>query len=280
MTDHDRSPGAGAGHRRRERSPSYPGISLQVAVGRAKQLYEAERRHAAPVEAVTKAWGYTNSGSGSATVTLAALKKFGLLDEERSEGERILRLSDLALDILLNPEPEAALRQAALMPAIHKEMWEKYRANLPSADTLRWQLVKRGFTESGAQDFLKVYRDTIAFAQLDASGKSSHDDDPDHASGIDQVDIVGNSGLDPHQSAPGGERSATEPPATHQPIPAKTDINVGRQTPSSGLRIPIPLVGGSEVVYIEGQFPLTEQAWTQFISMVAAMKPGLVKPEE
>ena len=73
---------------------------------------------------------------------------------------------------------------------------------------------------------------------------------------------------------------AIEPPATHQPIPAKTDINAGWQTPSSGLRIPIPLVGGSEVVYIEGQFPLTEQAWTQFMAMVAAMKPGLVKPEE
>lgn len=43
--------------------------------------------------------------------------------------------------------------------------------------------------------------------------------------------------------------------------------------------IPVPVVGGSPVT-VAGQFPFTEAAWTQFMAVLQAMKPGLVTDEE
>jgi hypothetical protein len=253
---------------RRERSPNYPGISLRKAVDRARELYNAERRHPAPVEAVAAAWGYRNAGSGSATVTVGALKKFGLLDEQRTSGGRILRLSDLAVEVLLNPEPGEALRSAALLPALHREMWDKYGAELPSDRNLRYHLMKRGFTESGVMDFLKVYRETVAFAGL-AVTDERRDDQGSEDEALDDGPPE-STAFHPRQA---GNYSEQVPHAAAHPYGVP-------QGPSSGLRIPVPLVGGSEVVYVEGNFPITEQAWSQLMTMLSAMKPGLVKPEE
>jgi len=257
------------------RSPAYPGISLRVAIERARLLYEKERRHAAPISAITAAWGLTSSTSGSATVAIAALKKYGLLVEEKSGGERVARLSDLALDVLLNPEPEAAIKQAALMPAINREMWEQYGTNLPSADTLRWQLVKRGFTENGVQDFLRVYRDTIAFAKLDSSAPGPA---LAEGGGDEDEELYEESGpthFYPRWNVTRQDRTPSEP----TPGPPLIQRDPRREPQSSGgLRIPIPLVGGTEVVYLEGRFPISEEAWNQFQIMLSAMKAGLVKP--
>ena len=45
------------------------------------------------------------------------------------------------------------------------------------------------------------------------------------------------------------------------------------------LTIPVPIIGGSPVM-VEGEFPISEAAWSQFIAVLEAMKPGLVKPED
>ena len=105
-------------------------------------------------------------------MSLAAVKKFGLLvDEGRSE-ERRGRLTDLAVDIISNPDPvirTRGIKHAALLPSIHRELWNKYRDNLPTDANLRWELVRhRGFMESGAEDFIREYKQTVAFAELRA----------------------------------------------------------------------------------------------------------------
>jgi len=48
-------------------------------------------------------------------------------------------------------------------------------------------------------------------------------------------------------------------------------------TPAGSVRtFPIPLVGGATVV-VQGEFPITEQDWLQFLAVLHAMKPGLVR---
>ena len=42
------------------------------------------------------------------------------------------------------------------------------------------------------------------------------------------------------------------------------------------LTIPVPIVGGKSVT-IEGEFPISEAAWGQFLAVLNAMKPGLVQ---
>lgn len=155
----------------KSRSPNYPGIDLGAALARAEQLYTAQRDHPGPVDVILSHWGYAHN-SGGGLVAVAALKKFGLLMEEGKGKERTGRLTDLALSIIQDqrpnsPEKAALIKQAALQPAIHREVWERYQGNLPEDPHLLYYLQReRGFTEHGAKGFLTQFRKTIAFAQL------------------------------------------------------------------------------------------------------------------
>lgn len=243
------------------RSPSYPGISLRQAVERARTLYENERRHSAPMGVITGYWGYRSPKTGPASVAFAGLKKHGLLDEEGSGDERSARLSELALEILLNPDPRAAIQRAALMPPIYREMWEEHGRNLPSDDTLRWRFVsQRGFTETGFEEFIRNYRATIDYAQLATpeGGAPLANDLPTTEEDLAE-DAVGQPRQEPTMAPAGG-----------------SDRVASLGSRPEALRIPVPLVDGPPVV-IEGEFPITEAAWTQLLAVLTAMKPGLVR---
>lgn len=244
--------------RKKGRSPSYPGIDLETAIDRARQLWQRERQHPASVETIQQHWGY-KGGTGPAAVTLAALKKFGLLQDEGSGADRMARLTDLAVDILENPDASvtmAGIKQAALAPGIHRELWEQYGAKPPSDANLRWELIRRrNFTESGASDFISEYQRTVAFAKLSGA-----------------VD-VGEQGAEEAPAVEDDEDEGSYPP----PPPQRRE----QQRRGSGisestiLTIPIPVIGGSAIT-IEGEFPVSQQAWDQFIGVLRAMQPGLV----
>jgi len=234
------------------RSPSFPAISLEMAIRRARELYEKERQHPTAVDTIVRHWGY-KSLNGPASGALAALKKFGLLTDEGRGTERRGRLTHLAVEILANPDAAArtrAIKQAALMPGIHRELWDRYQNNPPSDANLRWDLVRqRNFTESGADEFIREYKQTVAYAQLDAS---------DQASG-----------------APSDDVDDDDTPVVDEDPPSKHNVNriIGSQTGAT--RFPIPIFNG-KVVVIESDFPLTEEDWNQFILVLNVYKPTLV----
>jgi hypothetical protein len=159
---------------KRPRSPGYPGISLREAIEKARVLHGKESRSAAPIEAIYDHWGYAPK-SGAGNVAISALKKFGLIEDEGSGQKRKARLSDLGLRIVLDervdsPEREEAIRRAALLPKIHRDIWEHFGGSLPSDANLRHFLrFERGFTENAAAELIKELHDTVAFAQLDPS---------------------------------------------------------------------------------------------------------------
>jgi hypothetical protein len=270
MTDPQTKTETPNGRRRKGRSPSYPGISLKTAVERAGVLYERQRRHWEPMGAVTTAWGFKAPTTGPASVSYAALKKFGLLDEEGSGAERKARLSDLAMAILMKPDPLPSIQQAALMPPIHRELWEAYGNDLPSSETLKWELVgQRGFTESGFEDFVRVYRDTIAFAQL-RQGRAEPEEPGDS----------GEAAAEPDAAGPLSYPRSSQPQAGGSAQPTKASAHdsgrdVIRHESPSVVRIPLLLVGGA-VITVEGEFPIIEAAWNQMLAVLQAMKPGLV----
>lgn len=250
MTQHDEAGAAASRRARAGRSPSYPAISLPAAIERAKIVYSREKRNVTPVAVMMRHWGYNNPTGGRASVTFAALKKFGLVLDEGSGVERPARLTDLATEIILNPHPEDAIRRAALMPAIHREMWEQYGTDLPSEDSLKWTLIQRGFTPGGAEDFIQQYRETLSFARLDELANEENQ----------------------------SEVEVSQAAAPSAPVPAST---VYHQPPmyaggSAGmLAIPIPIMGGPPIT-VQGKFPVTGAAWAQFLAVLQAMKPGLV----
>lgn len=166
--------------RKRTRSPAYPYINLETAITRAKEFHDKERRNAVNVNVALKDWGFTDASSSGAQ-TLAAMTSFGLLADEGMGDKRTVRLTPNALRILLDTRPDSKeraelIKQTALAPKIHQQLWEKLGVDLPSDAQLRHTLLfdwPVPFNENSVDGFIREYRDTIAFAKLDESDKVS-----------------------------------------------------------------------------------------------------------
>jgi hypothetical protein len=148
------------------RSPSYPFIDLETALQRARVLYDRERHNAVPSDVAVGHWDYRPSSSDAGR-TLAALRAFGLL-----QGDQEVRLTDRALRILrddreVSPERDELLRQAALLPALHGKLWNRYRGGLPSDQTLRLALLNDwGFNENSVGELIAQFRRTLEYAGI------------------------------------------------------------------------------------------------------------------
>jgi hypothetical protein len=246
--------------KKKERSPSYPGVDLPTALERAETLRKKEGRSWVPIDAVLKDWDYSPK-SGLGLVVVAALKKFGLLEEQGAGDAREVRLTELARTILLDtreqsPERVKAIREAALLPPIHAELWAECDGQLPSDDNLSYQLrVRKSFTDTAAKAFIRQFRDTLAFAGLVRSDSMSES----------QADKPkGQQGETPGADPLGSLFSI--------PPPSKKDMREPRT-------IPIPL-SIDEWATLQAAFPLTEAQWTQMLAVLQAMKPALVAAPE
>ncbi len=161
------------GESENRRSPSYPFVHLEEAIERAASIYGVVQDAAVSPEYLASLWGYKARTSNVRSL-IAALKKFGLLEEASAPKGRNLRLSKFAVSILLTNDPEHrrehmdGLRQAALTPPAYNALFEKWGPHLPSDAAMRLYLITElNFTESVVGDFIKDYRRTLAFAQLD-----------------------------------------------------------------------------------------------------------------
>ena len=153
------------------RSPAYPGIALQEAIARARQIYIHERDNKAYVSVIYSHWNY-KVNSGNARVTLASLKYYGLIKTEGAGDSRNVQLTNLALDILLDNredtgERENAIKRAALSPTINSDLWNKYQGKLPSDRNLKFTLQREmGFTDRGVEEYLMHFYRTLEYANL------------------------------------------------------------------------------------------------------------------
>lgn len=244
--------------RKQSRSPSYPGIDLGEAVKRARTLYNAEHGHPAPVNTILEHWGYEPK-SGHGLVAVAALKKFGLLIDEGSGPGRKAHLSKTALQILLDEREDSTERQqiieeAALRPAIHRELWDEYGGSLPSEGTLKHKLrFERNFSDRGVTEFIPQFRSTLSYAKLLDSGKLSGDDQD--------------------KNKPESE-GMMSPATTIEELPAKPPSS---KSQTKVIQLPI---APEEWAALQAPFPLTQEKWTQMLAVLEAMKPALVTENE
>lgn len=170
--------------RSRDRSPQFPFIPLGKAVERARELEIHYKRSPGRIVNVLPIWGFSPKSSGGLQ-TIAALKSFGLLDDEGSGSDRKVRLTDLAYRILKDERPgkrEEAIREAALKPKQFAEHWATWgAARPPDLECISELQLDKGYTDDAAARFLKVYDDTVAYAQLSAPDNIS--DKQDDSSG-------------------------------------------------------------------------------------------------
>ena len=175
-----------------------------------------------------------------------------------------MNVTDLAVNILANPSDEArrvAMKEAALRPPIHSELWKKYGASLPSDASLHWELTReRGFTETGAKEFIREYHDTVSHAQLAQDGSTVRE----RGDTLDRDD----DGDDPGERDDEGARRSPPPGTKPESQPSRMN--------ASETVFAIPLPRGAGVVQVGADFPLSESEWAYFIKLLTAMEDGLV----
>lgn len=186
--------------RARHRSPNYPFISLERAIERAKQIYEPDKRHEVPIAVASKnRWDYKYPGS-QCDQTVAALKAYGLVDVNGAGDGRTIRISDRAYRILAGAQdaPER-IKDAALAPLIHAELWQKYSSQgIPANDLIRHYLLfdrENGtFNDDVVDGVIERFKDTISFAKLiegdkisEADGKQKEVDKTPHKDGTPSI---------------------------------------------------------------------------------------------
>ncbi|MEO8497843.1 MAG: hypothetical protein ABI614_22480, partial [Planctomycetota bacterium] len=154
----------------KHRSPAYPAVNLEDAVELAGKLYPEASKHPLGVNVVAEQWGY--KGIASAAPQVAALKQYGLLEEKKEGEDRMVRLTPRARDIAMDRdettrERAKALKEAALLPAVFAEMWDKWRDELPPEGEIRRYLERdRDFNPKYVGRVAANYRDTLEFAKL------------------------------------------------------------------------------------------------------------------
>ncbi len=160
---------------RRTRSPNYPRLNLADAIERANRLYKAEHTHKTDKESVAVALGYT-SLNGASLTAISTLKQYGLLQED-GDGLRVSQ-DVVALTMLPEGDPERieALQRAASAPRLFSELRETYGETLPSDVSLRYALVKKGFSEKAANEVIRVYRDTLELVSEETGDYNDADD--------------------------------------------------------------------------------------------------------
>ena len=189
---------------KKERSPSFPFISLEKAVERTKALYDSHRREPARVISVAKTWGYGDKSSGLLQ-TVAALKQFALIEDLGSGPDRKIQITELARRALMDERPgarEAALKEAATNPRLIAEYLHKWVPVRPSDGHCISELeLDRGFNAAGAKLFLKVFDETVSFANLASDdGMSSS---LSTGSKLDEVKMTSNISVQPAHAGEG-----------------------------------------------------------------------------
>jgi|SRR5665213_780697 len=171
----------------RDRSPAYPIIPLEAALQRLAEFDTHFKRTPARSQKVGDAWGI--KAKAYADRTVAALRYFGLLEYQGAGKDRSVTVSEDGRKYLRAQQEETkreVVKAAALRPKQIAKFWSSWGKDRPAdAACLDELVIKDGFSEAGARDFLKVYDSTITYAGLSESDKMVHDlvgsEERDHA---------------------------------------------------------------------------------------------------
>lgn len=143
------------------RSPRYPQFSLKDAIDKIRDVYKKEDRHRVPKEAIVKSIGYTTV-NGASLGAIATLKQYGLL-EPVGDG---LRVSDDAVTIIElpkgNSERADAILKTAFSPKLFAQLDDEYGAKPPSDESIRLNLIRKGYKKAAADVIIRTFRETLA----------------------------------------------------------------------------------------------------------------------
>lgn len=163
------------------RSPNYPAISLRSAVQFVRMIWDEAQRHPVPIQTVTEQYWALAASSSRAQQIVGALRAYGLIETEGSGDQRQLRVSDVGAKIVSeHSESPSLLREAAIVPKVHGDLWARYSARgLPPDSTIEQFLIhdyNPPFNKAKVEKFIAQFRDTISFSELDQRDILEDDD--------------------------------------------------------------------------------------------------------
>lgn len=156
----------------RQRSPSYPSLSLPQAIEMIEKLHKSNRTSIISRETAAKDMGYSGLTGRSLTV-LAALSQYGLI-ERMGKGD--IKVSRRAVDILHSVEEThraEAIRDAAFAPKLFTQLHERFPEGVPSQNALRSYLIQNEFADAAITSVIAAFLETNAFAE-NAKESESH----------------------------------------------------------------------------------------------------------
>jgi hypothetical protein len=200
----------------RDRSPAFPVVSLEAALGKLTEFEAHFKRTAARPEKIGDAWGIKTKAYVDRIA--AALRYFGLLEYQGSGKDRGIVISEEGRKYLRAHQEETkqeVIKKAALLPKQIAKFWGEWGPDRPAeAACMDLLIQKHGFSDSGARDFLKVYDATISYAGLSESDKI----DPEQEKGTEEEE--GNA--EEWTSKPVWPK----PPASPPPAPPQGKVNL------------------------------------------------------
>jgi hypothetical protein len=148
-----------------KRSPRAPSLALEQALERVLRVYEQERLHSAPVDAVAKALGFKSANSGSSNATIASLLYFGLLFRPKDGFLAVSR----DVEIYKYARDEKLKKQMVLdflrTPPLYLDLLEKHSGGLPSSAKLKSELIQRAFLPQAVDAVLSAFLQSVGFAR-------------------------------------------------------------------------------------------------------------------
>ena len=150
----------------RDRSPAFPVLAIEAALGKLAEFDAHYKRTAARPEKVGEAWEIKTKAYADRIA--AALRYFGLLEYQGAGKERSITVSESGRKYLRAQQDELKreiVKTAALRPKQIAKHWNDWGADRPADAACLDALMEEGFSEGGARDFLKVYDATITYAR-------------------------------------------------------------------------------------------------------------------
>jgi hypothetical protein len=179
----------------RKKSPRAPTMPLGEALERTLKIYEKDRLHPIPTEIAAKHMGYAGANNGTALQCLASLRYYGLLDRPRDGIVAVNKDVEAYKFAPTDDLRKAFLRRFISTPPLFAELLDRAQAGMPSDESLRYELIQRGFIPSSASTVANVFKRSVEFANaLDdspspsqssaASAPDSHDEAEQTATSI------------------------------------------------------------------------------------------------
>ncbi len=173
---------------KKHRSPNYPYTGLEDALEKTRLIQNEGRNFFVPFTVAKDAWGYKSDGTAHSVV--ASLKAYGLIEVQGEKERKEIKVSESGRKILDDhSDRNVLLKEAALKPSLHNELWNKYDGSLPPSNKMLAEYLKyeRDFNPTAVDSFIDQFRATIVFAKLTSSDKIEDDKEEKSLVNIEEV---------------------------------------------------------------------------------------------